>query len=96
MGLKKAVAGFSTVVAVVGAGFATAAPALAAGTAPACIARELQGSNMVRVTNNCGRAMNVGVVIDWGPDSGCRALGIGDEMLYGWAWGTYGRVETCG
>ncbi|HET9380103.1 MAG TPA: hypothetical protein VFP69_04655 [Streptomyces sp.] len=76
----------------------TAAPAASAiaGTAPACVTRDVvKHENYVKVTNHCGTAMHLKVVIDWGPDSRCLTYQDGEQWEWRWGRGSYGKVVTC-
>ena len=67
-----------------------------AGTAPSCVARDvIKHKKYVKVTNNCGRAMHLKVVIDWGPDSRCLTYQHGEQWEWNWGRGSYGKVVTC-
>ncbi|MFF8642261.1 hypothetical protein [Streptomyces sp. NPDC015345] len=83
---------------------ATAAPATPAsatahairGTAPACVKRDvIKHRKYVKVTNLCGRAMHLKVVIDWGPDSRCLTYQHKQQWEWNWGRGSYGKVVTC-
>ncbi|MET9497864.1 hypothetical protein [Streptomyces sp. NPDC006552] len=91
-----------------GVGFATtstasaaaSAPAVTAaavqGTAPACVRRDvIKHRKYVKVTNNCGEAMHLKVVIDWGNDSPCLTYQPGEQWEWNWGRGSYGKVVTC-
>jgi hypothetical protein len=76
----------------------TVAPAVSAiaGTAPSCVTRDvIKHKKYVKVTNNCGRAMHLKVVIDWGPDSSCLTYQHGEQWEWNWGRGSYGKVVTC-
>ncbi|MEV0278836.1 hypothetical protein AB0I22_20970 [Streptomyces sp. NPDC050610] len=67
-----------------------------AGTAPSCVKRDvIKHKKYVKVTNNCGRAMHLKVVIDWGPDSRCLTYQNGEQWQWHWGRGSYGKVVTC-
>ncbi|MBM7169288.1 hypothetical protein JQK87_12840 [Streptomyces sp. G44] len=74
---------------------AAAAPAIR-GTAPACVKRDVvKHRKYVKVTNLCGRAMHLKVVIDWGPDSRCLTYQHKQQWEWNWGRGSYGKVVTC-
>ncbi len=74
---------------------AASAPALR-GTAPACVKRDVvKHRKYVKVTNLCGRAMHLKVVIDWGPDSRCLTYQHKQQWEWTWGRGSYGKVVTC-
>jgi hypothetical protein len=74
----------------------TPASAVIAGTAPACVTRDvIKHEKYVKVKNNCGRAMHLKVVIDWGPDSRCLTYQHGQQWEWRWSRGSYGKVVTC-
>ncbi|MGA4850774.1 hypothetical protein ACOBQB_32715 [Streptomyces sp. G5(2025)] len=74
---------------------ATAAHAIR-GTAPACVKRDvIKHRKYVKVTNLCGRAMHLKVVIDWGPDSRCLTYQHREQWEWHWGRGSYGKVVTC-
>ncbi|MFC4467936.1 hypothetical protein ACFPH6_25960 [Streptomyces xiangluensis] len=84
--------------AVVGSGLAMAPTATAAeaGTAPACVKRDvIKHDKYVKVTNTCGQAMHLKVVIDRGPDSPCLTYQHGEQWEWNWGLGSYGKVVTC-
>ncbi len=84
--------------AVLGSGLAMAPTATAAeaGTAPACVKRDvIKHEKYVKVTNTCGRAMHLKVVIDWGSDSPCLTYQHGQQWEWNWGRGSYGKVVTC-
>ncbi|MEV0263768.1 hypothetical protein AB0I49_20840 [Streptomyces sp. NPDC050617] len=67
-----------------------------AGTAPSCVRRDvIKHKKYVKVTNGCGRAMHLKVVIDWGPDSRCLTYQNGEQWQWHWGRGSYGKVVTC-
>ncbi|MFK4067386.1 hypothetical protein [Streptomyces sp. NPDC029674] len=82
---------------------ATAAPAAPAtaeasfrGTAPSCVKRDvIKHRKYVKVTNRCGRAMHLKVVIDWGNDSPCLTYQPNEQWEWNWGRGSYGKVVTC-
>ncbi|MFF4606529.1 hypothetical protein ACFY12_27830 [Streptomyces sp. NPDC001339] len=66
------------------------------GTAPACVRRDvIKHEKKVTVGNDCGKAMHLKVVIDWGPDSRCLTYQHGEEWTWHWGRGSYGKVVTC-
>ncbi|MFE0186688.1 hypothetical protein [Streptomyces sp. NPDC059008] len=66
------------------------------GTAPACVRRDvIKHEKKVTVGNDCGRAMHLKVVIDWGPDSRCLTYQHGEAWTWHWGRGSYGKVVTC-
>ncbi|MFI6767300.1 hypothetical protein [Streptomyces sp. NPDC050355] len=66
------------------------------GTAPACVRRDvIKHEKKVTVGNDCGRAMHLKVVIDWGPDSRCLTYQNGEAWTWHWGRGSYGKVVTC-
>ncbi|MGX1884974.1 hypothetical protein [Streptomyces sp. NPDC055287] len=79
----------------------TAAPAHGSeprvmGTAPSCVKRDvIKHDKYVKVTNTCGEAMHLKVVIDWGPDSRCLTYQPGQQWEWNWGRGSYGKVVTC-
>ncbi|ATL29929.1 hypothetical protein [Streptomyces formicae] len=79
---------------------AAAAPATAPtaiqGTAPSCVKRDvIKHKKYVKVTNLCGEAMHLKVVIDWGNDSPCLTYQHGEQWEWNWGRGSYGKVVTC-
>ncbi|MFE0172720.1 hypothetical protein ACFWZ2_10425 [Streptomyces sp. NPDC059002] len=73
-----------------------AAPAAIRGTAPDCVKRDvIKHRKYVKVTNLCGRAMHLKVVIDWGSDSPCLTYQHGEQWEWNWGRGSYGKVVTC-
>lgn len=66
------------------------------GTAPACVKRDvIKHRKYVKVTNHCGRAMHLKVVIDWGNDSPCLTYQPNQQWEWNWGRGSYGKVVTC-
>ncbi|MEV0255926.1 hypothetical protein AB0H82_16890 [Streptomyces sp. NPDC050732] len=66
------------------------------GTAPACVKRDvIKHRKYVKVTNHCGRAMHLKVVIDWGDDSPCLTYQPNQQWEWNWGRGSYGKVVTC-
>ncbi|MFJ9041842.1 hypothetical protein ACIRF8_35410 [Streptomyces sp. NPDC102406] len=99
---KCLVGGLVAASALLGTGFVTAPAASAApsaytqGTAPACVKRDvIKHRKYVKVTNNCGEAMHLKVVIDWGNDSPCLTYQPGEQWEWNWGRGSYGKVVTC-
>ncbi|MEV6844049.1 hypothetical protein [Actinoplanes sp. NPDC051411] len=73
----------------------TEATAAAAGTAPACIGRDVHSVlEYVTLSNNCGKTMQVKVIIDAGSDSPCYRMGSGSSVTY-WYGGIYNRTVVC-
>ncbi|MFJ8828006.1 hypothetical protein ACIREE_40560 [Streptomyces sp. NPDC102467] len=99
---KRLAGGFVAASALLSAGLVTASAASAApaaatqGTAPACVKRDvIKHRKYVKVTNNCGEAMHLKVVIDWGNDSPCLTYQPGEQWEWNWGRGSYGKVVTC-
>lgn len=66
------------------------------GTAPACVTRDvIKHRKYVKVTNHCGHAMHLKVVIDWGSDSPCLTYQNNEQWEWNWRRGSYGKVVTC-
>ncbi|MFG2290426.1 hypothetical protein ACGFOU_30655 [Streptomyces sp. NPDC048595] len=66
------------------------------GTAPACVRRDvIKHEKKVTVGNDCGHAMHLKVVINWGPDSQCLTYQNGQAWTWHWGMGSYGKVVTC-
>ncbi|MFD4634249.1 hypothetical protein ACFVYR_18130 [Streptomyces sp. NPDC058284] len=66
------------------------------GTAPACVKRDvIKHKKYVKVTNHCGQAMHLKVVIDWGNDSPCLTYQNNEQWEWTWGRGSYGKVVTC-
>jgi hypothetical protein len=79
---------------------ASVSTAAAGGTAPACIARVVDGTSdgfSVYLDNNCGKTMRVKVIVDSGGDSPCYSMAAGSSRLwyYHGVFGQYGRTATC-
>ncbi|MEV5978209.1 hypothetical protein [Streptomyces sp. NPDC052114] len=96
---KRLAGGLIAASALLGTGLA-AAPAASAvevqGTAPACVKRDvIKHKKYVKVTNLCGQAMHLKVVIDWGGDSPCLTYQHGEQWEWNWGRGSYGKVVTC-
>ncbi|MGW0530739.1 hypothetical protein [Streptomyces sp. NPDC003032] len=73
-----------------------ASPAAVQGTAPACVKRDvIKHKKYVKVTNLCGHAMHLKVVIDWGNDSPCLTYQHREQWEWNWGRGSYGKVVTC-
>jgi hypothetical protein len=71
--------------------------ALKGGTAPACIKRNHASDGVthrVDLRNDCGKPMWVKVIINRGPDSGCKGLKAGQSWRHE-GIGTYNRTEVC-
>ncbi|MEU5778248.1 hypothetical protein ABZ819_33760 [Streptomyces venezuelae] len=83
--------------ALLGATLATPPAASAtSGTAPACVKRDVvKHRKYVKVTNLCGQAMHLKVVIDWGSDSPCLTYQNKEQWEWNWGRGSYGKVVTC-
>lgn len=78
------------------AAVATAPAAAVQGTAPSCVKRDvIKHKKYVKVTNLCGEAMHLKVVIDWGNDSPCLTYQHGEQWEWNWGRGSYGKVVTC-
>ncbi|MEU1147159.1 hypothetical protein ACFYO9_04690 [Streptomyces sp. NPDC005863] len=66
------------------------------GTAPSCVVRDvIKHRKYVKVTNHCGHAMHLKVVIDWGSDSPCLTYQNNEQWEWNWGRGSYGKVVTC-
>ncbi|MEU4799500.1 hypothetical protein [Streptomyces sp. NPDC023327] len=75
---------------------ASAASAAIQGTAPDCVKRDvIKHRKYVKVTNLCGHAMHLKVVIDWGNDSPCLTYQHNEQWEWNWGRGSYGKVVTC-
>ncbi|MEU5896180.1 MULTISPECIES: hypothetical protein [Streptomyces] len=75
---------------------ATATASATSGTAPACVKRDVvKHRKYVKVTNLCGHAMHLKVVIDWGNDSPCLTYQNKEQWEWNWGRGSYGKVVTC-
>ncbi|MEU6989851.1 hypothetical protein ABZ953_04200 [Streptomyces sp. NPDC046465] len=108
---KRLAGGIIAASALLGTGLATAptvsaAPAASAasaasaaefrGTAPSCVKRDvIKHKKYVKVTNRCGQAMHLKVVIDWGNDSPCLTYQNNEQWEWNWGRGSYGKVVTC-
>lgn len=65
-------------------------------TAPACIHRYVYPElGYVWVSNDCGKAMRVKVVINYGPDSPCYLMPKGSVFDYYWWIGRYDKTVVC-
>jgi hypothetical protein len=42
-----------------------------------------------------GRQVQSKVVVDWGPDSSCHTLSLGDGYVYTWPIGSLNRIAPC-
>ncbi|MEV7195875.1 hypothetical protein AB0N81_29315 [Streptomyces sp. NPDC093510] len=74
----------------------TASASALRGTAPVCVKRDvIKHRKYVKVTNHCGRAMHLKVVIDWGNDSPCLTYQHNEQWEWNWGRGSYGKVVTC-
>jgi hypothetical protein len=103
--MRKARAGLVTGgLALLGIGFAAAPaqastvhePAASGGTAPACIARDVDNADgFATITNNCGKTMRVNVVISAGPDSGCFTLLNYESKTVQYLIGVYDKTVVC-
>ncbi|MFJ2170771.1 beta-Ig-H3/fasciclin [Streptomyces griseofuscus] len=103
---RKRLAALAATTALVGGGVAMA-PAAAAvpaasavmasgGTAPACIHRNVfEVLQYVKISNHCGKTMQVKVVINYGPDSSCYRMKNKSSFGYYWAYGRYGKTVVC-
>jgi hypothetical protein len=77
------------------AGPGTEAGLAAGGTAPACIGRDVHSVlEYVTLSNNCGKTMQVKVIIDAGSDSPCYRMGSGSSVTF-WYGGIYNRTVVC-
>lgn len=78
---------------------AAAAPAAAiasGGTAPSCIHRNVdQVLQYARVSNHCGKTMQVKVIINHGPDSPCYRTKNKSAFGHYWWIGRYGKTVVC-
>ncbi|MEW2289341.1 beta-Ig-H3/fasciclin [Streptomyces sp. NPDC047841] len=102
MRLRRNLAAAAAATAVVSGMFAASSPAAyaAGGTAPACIARFVSGTQdgfLVGLTNNCGKTMRVQVIVSYAPDSPCYTLGPGAHQSYYYEGilGLYDRTAVC-
>ncbi|GHJ42255.1 hypothetical protein Sm713_78640 [Streptomyces sp. TS71-3] len=101
MGIRKCLATLAATGALVGgmAAMAPAASAASGGTAPACIQRTVyahpEGYTQVYLYNTCGKTMHVNVVVNNGPDMGCKAITNKHQLYHVINWGTYQKTVVC-
>jgi len=72
--------------------------AASGGTAPACIQRKVHTVvGYAIITNHCGKAMSVNVIVKHGSDSGCWTLPKTKSLLWPWISGpqSYSRTVVC-
>ncbi|MGW3077208.1 MULTISPECIES: hypothetical protein [unclassified Kitasatospora] len=79
---------------------AASAPLAAGGTAPACIDRSgvtnMAGGGIAGyVYNNCGRTMNVRIIVNYWRDTSCQSIPNRQSRYFHTVGGTYDRTAVC-